>query len=124
MLFGAVFGNKIGHARAGDRGLEAGGLGDGPFAHVAAIGPAADAEAIGVGNSFGDQVVDAGHDVLIICAAPVAAIAFDEFFAVADGAANIRIENSVAASDEKLSPIVDGRFPCAGWPAMDQSDKR
>src|SRR5258708_12554922 len=78
MLFGAVFGNEIGHARAGDRGFEAGGLGDDPFAHVAAVGPAADSEAIGVGNSFGDKAVDAAHHALLISAAPIAPLAFPD----------------------------------------------
>src|SRR6266446_5446417 len=95
MLFGAIFGNKIGHTCARDRGFEARSLRDGPFAHVAAVGPATDAETIEIADTFVGKVVDTGHDVFEVAASPVGTIAFDEFFTVANRTANVGIEHRV-----------------------------
>src|SRR5262249_8341006 len=78
----------------------------------------------GIGDAASYQIVDAGHDVFEIGAAPIGAVAFDELLAVADGAANIRVEDGVAAGDEELPPGFDAIFPGAGRAAMDQRDKR
>ena len=124
MLLGAILGNEIGHAGAGNRGFEAGSLRDGPFGHVAAVGPPTNAETIRIGDAFGQKIVDTPSDILEISAAPVGAIAFDKFLAVAYRATNVGIENRVAARGEQLAPDFDGGFPGAGGATVDQSDER
>src|SRR6266478_568614 len=86
-LLGAVFGNQVCKACAGNRGLEARRLRNGPLRHVAAVRPAAYGELFGVGNTSCDEVINTSHHVVVIATAPVATIHFDEFFAVAAGAA-------------------------------------
>ena len=43
---------------------------DDPVRHVAAVRRAHDAEPIGIGDALRDQVIDAGHDVLVVALAP------------------------------------------------------
>src|SRR5258708_18038725 len=63
MLLGAVFGNKIGHASAGNRGFKARSLRDGPFAHVTAVGPAADPKTVWIGDLFRNQIINSGLNI-------------------------------------------------------------
>src|SRR5262249_54351217 len=123
-LLRAVFGDEIGETRAGDGGFEFVGLGDGPLGHVSAVGPAADAETGRIGDATIHEIVHSPHHILEVAAAPIAAIAFDEFLAVAHGTANIGIEDGVAARGEELSPSFDVVLPGTGGAAMDKSDKR
>ena len=57
--------------------------------HEAAVAPAHDAHAVGVADPHVDDPVDAGHEVVIIAAAPVAAIGIAELGPVAAGAAGL-----------------------------------
>src|SRR5262249_5044230 len=95
---------------------------DRPFGHVAAVGPATDGEAVGIGDAAVDEVLHAGHDVLEVAATPVGTVGFDESFAVADGAPDGGIENGVAARGEKLAPNVDRVRPAAGGAAVNEDD--
>src|SRR5215470_9546855 len=120
MLFRAVFGNEIGHARTGDRRFEFRRLRNGPLRHIATVGPPADAETIRVGDTFLDQIVDTRYDVPVVRATPIGAIALDEFFAITYRTANIGIKDGVAARDEKLAPWLDDRFPRTGRTPVDE----
>src|SRR6266403_3560840 len=84
MLFGAIFGDEIGHACPRDRGLKARSLRDGPFAHVAAVGPPANTETTKINDTFVGEVVDTGHDVLEVAASPIGTIALDELLTIAN----------------------------------------
>src|SRR6266478_3318659 len=123
-LLGAVFGNQVCEARAGNRDLEARRLRNGPLRHVAAVRPAANRELFGVGNTSCDEVVDTGHHVTVIATAPVAAIHLHEFLAVTAGASNVGIKDRVASRRQELAPRFDGILPIARGPAVDQSDER
>ena len=71
---GAEFAGQVGHPRADHGGLESRRLGDGPGGHVAAVGPAGDAQPIRVDDAARDQVVNTGQDIAKIVAAPVGAV--------------------------------------------------
>src|SRR2546429_807981 len=123
-LLGAVFGDEIGEARAGDRSFEARGLRNRPLGHVAAVRPAADGQLVGIGDAPRNEIIDARYNVPVIAAAPIAAIHFNKLLAVTARSANIGIKNGVTACRKELSPGFDGVLPCARRPAMNQGDER
>ncbi len=120
---GAVFEGQVGHGRARDRGLEERRLRHRPGRHVSAVGPAADADAVGIGDALLDQPIRAGHDVLEIAAAPVEAVDDHEIIAVARRAADVRREDDEAARGQKLAPGVEAGRPGAGRAAVDEDDR-
>jgi hypothetical protein len=67
----AVIGGVEHLAGAGHRSLEAVGLGDHVVGQDAAVGPAADAETLGIGVAAGDGVVDRGHHVFVVLVPPI-----------------------------------------------------
>src|SRR6266403_854188 len=89
-----------------------------------AVEPAANGEPIGIGNAPGDEIVDAGHHVPEVGAAPIATIHFEEFFPVTAGAANVGIKDGVAACGEELAPRFDCVLPIVGRASMDHGDQR
>src|SRR6266478_6645333 len=123
-LLGAVFGDEIGQSRTGDCCLEHIGLRDRPLGHISTVRPSTDAEPLGIGNTTFDQVVDPGHHVSVIAAAPIAAIHLDEFLSVTARAANVGIEDGVAVSRKELPPGFDRVLPGTRGAAMDQGDER
>src|SRR6266481_6620390 len=123
-LLSPVLGDEIGQPRARDGRLEHISLRDRPFGHVSAVRPAADAEPLGVGYPAIDQVFHPSDYVLVIAAAPIAAIHLNESLAIAARSANIRIKNRVAARRKKLPPRFDGVLPGARGAAVNQCDKR
>src|SRR6266849_3054738 len=123
-LLGAIFGDEVREARAGNRGFEARRLRNGPLRHVAAIRPAANGEPFAVGNTSCHEVVDARHHVAVIATAPVATIHLNEFLAVTAGASNVGIKNRVSSRRQELAPRFNGILPIARGPAVDQNDER
>src|SRR5580658_7407893 len=106
----AVVALPIGEAGAGHGGFEAVGLRDGPHGHVAAVAPAADAEAFGIDGRDFDGFVDAGHDVLEVAIAKISDVGAGEGFALAEAAAGIGLEDKIAGAGERR--IIIGR----AWP--------
>src|SRR5580704_13643716 len=94
----AVIALPVGEACAGHGGFEAVGLRDGPHGHVAAVTPAADAEAIGVDGGDFDGFVDAGQDVLEVAVAEILDVGAGEGFALAEAAAGIGFEDKIAGA--------------------------
>ena len=87
--------DQVGHARRRDRRFEAGRLRDHPVGHVAAVAAARDEEAVAVEVRVSrERVVDAGHQVLVIAAAPIVDAAIGELLAVARAAARIDGEHA------------------------------
>src|SRR6266850_2239954 len=78
----------------------------------------------GIGDSLRDEVIDTGHDVPVIAAAPVATIHLNEFLAITARSTNIGIKDGVAACRKQLPPCFDGVLPCASGAAVDHSDER
>src|SRR5258708_31381023 len=91
-------------ASAASRVLKGGSWVGALFLNVPAVGPAADPKTVWIGYLFRNQIINAGHDVFEVSASPVCMIAFDEFFAVANRAANVGIEHGVTMRGEKLAP--------------------
>src|SRR5580700_2772712 len=111
-------------ARAGDCGFEVVRLRDRPLRHVTAVRPSANAKSRGVGDSTIYEILHAPHHILEVAAAPVAAVHFDEFLAVAARAPNVGIENRIAVRRQELAPNFDGVLPVACRSSMNQCDKR
>ena len=101
----APVGGVLHGSGAGDRGFEAGGLGDEPVGHVAAVAVAADGQVVGVGVAVFDEGIDAGEDVAAGLGDQVRLDFEHEVVAVSGGAA------IVGAEDE---PAVGRR---RGWPS-------
>src|SRR5580700_8719335 len=111
-------------ARAGDRGFEVVRLRDRPLRQVTAVRPSANAKFRGIGDSTIYEILHAPHHILEVATAPVAAVHFDEFLAVADRAPNVGIEDRIAARRQELAPNFDGVLPIACRSSMNQYDKR
>src|SRR5258708_35690369 len=77
------FGLLVENTRTGDGRFESAGLRNRPFAHLAAIRPAADAESVGIRFTRRDDAVQDSDQVPVIAAAPVAAVGFHEILTVA-----------------------------------------
>src|SRR5207247_3387000 len=63
-VFRAELAGHVDHRRARHGRLETGRLRDGPGGHVAAVGPAADAEPVRIRDAAPDQPLDPGHAVV------------------------------------------------------------
>ena len=108
----AVEADEFGGARAGNGGFEAGGLRDDEVGGDASVGPAADAELVGVGDSLLNGVIDHGHVVLEVLVAPIGEDGFAEVLAVTGGTARIGKEDGVALGGVKLGKM--GEFSVVG----------
>src|SRR5437773_2392931 len=87
-------------AGAADRGREAVGLHDHMVGEDAAVGPAAHAEAPGVGDPRADGVVYPRHHVVVVLVAPVGPDGAGECLAIPRGAARIDRHHRVAVRRE------------------------
>src|SRR5205823_10944088 len=81
------------YSRAHGGRLEAARLRDGPGREVAAVAVAQDAELVLVGHTQGDDVIDAGHQVAVVAAAPIFVVGLEELHAVAAAAARVRAQH-------------------------------
>src|ERR1700722_4341285 len=95
ILVVAVEAQKFRRAGAGDGGFEARGLRNDEVGGDAAVGPAAYAEFVGVGDALLDGVIDHGHVVLEIFVAPVDEDGFAVVLAITRRAAWIGEEDGV-----------------------------
>src|SRR5688572_13751851 len=68
---GASEAPEIGDAGSHHSAFESPGLRDNPGSHVAAVAPTHYAEPVRIGNSIGDHLVDARHEIFVVAAAPV-----------------------------------------------------
>src|SRR6266478_344414 len=102
----AIAAGHQGDARAGDGGFEARGLGNDEVGGHAAVGPAADAELVGIGDALGYGVIDHGHVVLVVLISPIGKNGFAEFLAIAGRAARIGQKNRIAVGGVELREVV------------------
>src|SRR5437879_2477435 len=94
--------------RTGDGGFETRGLRDDKVRGHASVGPATDAEFLGIGDALRDGVVHHSHVVLKILVAPVGKNGFAEFLAVAGRASRIGKKDGVAVGGVELGEVVEG----------------
>src|SRR5665647_2945030 len=118
---------EIGDADLAVGGLEAGRLGDDPVGHVSAVTPSPDDEPILVRQAARDEPIQAGHQVPIVPASPVAEIAPQEGRSPSDAAAHVGHIDEIALSREVLrgAVVVPGEgiveIPCRS--AVDQGHR-
>src|SRR5271166_5036831 len=121
----AVVADEVGDAAQGDGSDEAIGVADDPVGHESAVAAAGDAHAVLVDPGILlERGIDAGHDVLVIHAAPVVLDAALEFLAVAGGSARIAEEDRVAFSGVDLEFVVPIDAVLSGGAAVDAQDHR
>src|SRR5438093_6026312 len=84
------------------RGAEARGVPDDPVRHEPAVASARHVEPLPVDPVRFERVIDAGHEVFVIFAAPIADARGRELLPVRVAPARIRIEDAVAAAGEHL----------------------
>src|ERR1051326_1099362 len=120
---GGVEADQVADAGRGNRGLEASGLRYDPVGHESAVAAAGNVEMIAIDVGVGGEyVIDAGHQVLVIAAAPVVDASVGEFLAVAGAAARIDREHGVAASGVELRLWIEGVPELAMRAAVDGED--
>src|SRR6266516_3561612 len=84
------------------RGAEARGVADDPVRHEPAVASAGHIEPLLVDPVRLQRVIDAGHEVFVISATPIADARGRELLAVRVAPARIRVEDAVAAAGEHL----------------------
>ena len=95
--------DQVRRADDGDaRGVEVGREGDAGQGRVAAVGAAHDADALRVGDAFRDQMLHAPGEVVLHLLAPLVVAGVEELLAVAGRAAEVRLQDGVAAVGEEL----------------------
>src|SRR5712691_11454431 len=87
------------------RRAEARGVADDPVRHEPAVAPAGHVEPLLVDPVRLERVIDTGHEVLVILAAPIADARGRELLAVRVAPAWIRIKDAVAAAGEDLELV-------------------
>ena len=115
------------HHRHRDGRLEPIGLRHRPAGHVAAIGQARDAEALGIGDAHGDARVDAGHHVLEVHPARVADHRLRERVPPADAPPRVRQQARVAGAREQdrvRLRVREERAPVPGGPTVHERQER
>ena len=122
VLIDAVEGHGRGHAGSADRGFEAVGAGDGVVGEDAAVAPAGDGEAIGIGDADGDGFVDAGEQVFDFVVAPVGGDGLGVVLAAAGAAAVVHVELGVALGGEPLAQEVEAVLVLSVGAAVDEED--
>src|SRR5262249_45583138 len=94
------------HRPLGAGGLEPVGMADDPARHEAAVAAAEDAQTLGIDEVAPAQgLVETGHHVLVVAAAPVADHATGEFLAIAMAPAWVREDDHVAGSGVNLELV-------------------
>src|SRR5712671_4187656 len=89
-------------AGARDGGFEARGLPDDEVGGDASVGPAANAQLVGIGDALRDGVVDHGHIVLVVLIAPIRENRFGVAFASTGRTARVGKQDGVAIGGEQL----------------------
>src|SRR5258707_10274433 len=107
-----------------DRGLEAIGVPDDPVGHEPAVAAACDVEALRVDPPQAERVVNAGHEVEVVLAAPVADARAQEPVAVSVAPARVHVEHRVATAGEGLELVEEGVAVRAVRATMDLEDQR
>ena len=103
VLVGAVERNRKGRPRATCRGFKAGVRCDQVVSQNTAVAPSAHREAIRIGHTDLDGVVDTGEQILHFVVAPVGPNRAREFLAAAGAAAVVHIEDGISFRREKLA---------------------
>src|SRR3989442_7155035 len=106
------------------RGAEARGVADDPVRHESAVTSAGHVEALLVDPVRLERVVDAGHEVLVVFAAPIADARGRELLPVRVAPARIRIEDAVASAGEHLEFMEEAIAIRRMRAAVDLEDQR
>src|SRR6266513_6525828 len=121
----AVVTDPVADTSAGDRGREAIRLGNDPVGHESAIGVTGNAESLRIDRIMSKYVIDAGHHVLVVFDAPAPAPRRPQkVFAVASGAARIRVEYGIAIGGEQLQLEIEVVAVGAVRSAVDGKNER
>ena len=120
---GAVHAVEVDAGRADDGGLEAGGVADDPACHEAAVAVAVDAQPVRVDVGALAEVVDGGHDVEVVLAAPVLLHGDGEVGAVGGGAAGVDQQHEVAGGSDDLLEGLEGVIEGAVGAAVNVDDE-
>ena len=107
VLVDAIERHRRGHAGSADAGLEAVGAGDRVVGEDAAVAPASDGEAIGIGNTHRDSLIDAGQQIFDFEVAPVGGDRLGVVLPAAGAAAVVHVELGVALGGEPLAQEVE-----------------
>ena len=105
-------------------GVEVGREGHAGQRRVAAVGAAHDADALGIGDALGHQVLHAPGDVVLHLVAPLLVAGVQELLAVAGRAAEVRLQHGVAAVGQELREVVEAPGVARPRPAVRQHDER
>src|SRR5262245_21356976 len=119
VLVGAVAGDLVRDAGAAGSGLEASGAGDRVVRHHAAVAPAEDAEALGIGDTPGHEGVHGCQHVLHLPVPPIAEYRAREFETAPGAAAVVRLDHDVASPREGLRPDVEFVLVLSGGTTVD-----
>ena len=106
------------------RGAEARGVADDPVRHESAVASAGHVEALLVDPVRLEGVVDAGHEILVVFAAPIADAGSRELLPVRVAPARIRVEHGVAAAGEHLELVKEAVAIRRMRAAVDLEDQR
>src|SRR5260370_12324096 len=84
------------------RGVASGGEGCSCERGVTAIGSAEDANALGIGDALGDQVLGAPGHVILHLASPLQVAGVDELLAISGGTAEVHAQHGITAVGKKF----------------------
>ena len=119
-----VIGGEQHFTRSGDRAREAIGLGDHVIGEDPAVGPAAHAQPLGVGEPVRDRVIDGGHDVIEILVAPIRPDRLAVVLTVAGGPARVGKDDRVPPRGEQLGLEVESVAVLRDGAAVDPQQRR
>ena len=100
----AVHAPQVDAGSPGHGSAETGGMADGPGGHVTAVAVAVDAQTVGIHVAPLADLVQCGHQVAVVLAAPVAQHGVDELLPVGGRAARIDRQGQKAGAGENLVP--------------------
>ena len=123
-MIGSVVRQVVELARARNRRLEARRLRDDVVGQDPAVAPAADSQAVGIGDAHRDRRVDRCHHVVVILVAPVGEDRAAEVAAVAGRSPRVRGDDGEAARGEHLPFEVEAGGVLRDRAAVDAQDRR
>ena len=97
--------------------------GDARERRVAAVRAAHDPDALRVGDALGHEVLHAPGDVVLHLVAPLLVAGVEELLAVAGGAAEVGLQDRVAAVGEELGEVVEAPAVARPGAAVRQDDR-
>src|SRR5260370_13653682 len=106
------------------RGVASGGEGCSCERGVTAIGSAEDANALGIGDALGDQVLGAPGHVILHLASPLQVAGVDELLAISGGTAEVHAQHGITAVGNKLRVAVVAPNVAAPSTAVRQDNRR